>query len=70
MRDVLINHEPVEPYKILKFEGLVASGGAAKSAIDGREVTVNGTTETRRRRKILAGDTISFNGESLRVSLA
>jgi ribosome-associated protein len=70
MRDVLINHEPVELYKILKFEGLVASGGAAKSAIDDREVTVNGTTETRRRRKILAGDTISFNGESLRVSLA
>ena len=70
MRDVLINHEPVELYKILKFEGLVASGGAAKSAIDGSEVTVNGTTETRKRRKILAGDTISFNGESLRVSLA
>lgn len=70
MRDVLINREPVELYKILKFEGLVASGGEAKSAIGDGQVTVNGETEIRKRRKILAGDVIEFNGESLRTSLA
>ncbi len=69
MRDVLINQEPVELYKILKFEGLVASGGEAKSAIGDGQVTVNGETETRKRRKILAGDVIGFNGESLRTTL-
>jgi len=30
MRTVEINREPIELYKILKFEGLVASGGEAK----------------------------------------
>lgn len=30
MRTVDIHKEPVELYKILKFEGLVASGGEAK----------------------------------------
>ncbi|MEH6586329.1 MAG: RNA-binding S4 domain-containing protein [Halioglobus sp.] len=70
MRDVLINQEPVELYKILKFEGLVASGGEAKSAIADGLVTVNGNTETRKRKKILAGDTIEFRGGSMRIRLA
>lgn len=70
MRDVVINQEPVELYKILKFEGLVASGGEAKSAIADGLVTVNGSTETRKRKKILAGDTIEFRGGSMRIRLA
>ncbi|MEE4143218.1 MAG: RNA-binding S4 domain-containing protein, partial [Halieaceae bacterium] len=32
MRTVTINREPVELYKILKFEGLVDSGALAKTA--------------------------------------
>lgn len=70
MREVLITREPVELYKILKFEGLVASGGEAKSVIGNGQVAVNGITETRKRRKIVAGDTIAFDEESLLVALA
>ncbi|MEP4146208.1 MAG: RNA-binding S4 domain-containing protein [Halioglobus sp.] len=70
MREVLITREPVELYKILKFEGLVASGGEAKSVISEGLVTVNGNTETRKRRKIVAGDTIAFNQEALLIALA
>jgi hypothetical protein len=33
-RSVELLREPVELYKVLKFEGLVASGGEAKAAID------------------------------------
>jgi len=33
MTQIEINKEPVELFKILKFEGLVGSGGEAKSAI-------------------------------------
>jgi hypothetical protein len=33
MRTVEINREPVELYKILKFEGLTSSGGEAKLLI-------------------------------------
>lgn len=69
MRHVEIKVEPVELYKILKFEGLVANGGEAKFAIADGQVTVNGTIETRKRRKIVNGDTIEFGNEQLQVRL-
>ena len=42
MRDVKITEEPVELYKLLKFEGMVASGGEAKTVISEGQVLVNG----------------------------
>lgn len=69
-RVVLLTHEPVELYKVLKFEGLVASGGEAKGVIDEGRVSVNGTVETRRRRKLVDGDVIEFAGTTLRVRRA
>jgi len=70
MRDVILKSEPVELHKILKFEGLVPSGGVAKMAIDAGDVLVNGEVETRKRKKIVAGDVIEFNGESIRMVLS
>lgn len=70
MRTVEISREPVELYKILKFEGLVASGGEAKAAIDDGQVRVNGEVETRRRKKILSGDVVTFGDEELKMALA
>ena len=69
MREVEIHTEPVELFKILKFEGLVSSGGEAKRVIDAGEVRVNGEVETRRRRQIRSGDTIEFAGETLVIRL-
>ncbi len=69
MRVVEINREPVELYKILKFEGLVTSGGEAKLLIGDGQVMVNGEVETRRRRKMLNADIIEFRGESLQLKL-
>lgn len=69
MRDVYVTKEPVELFKILKFEGLVGSGAEAKQVIDSQLVQVNGVIETRRRKKIVSGDTINFAGESLKVVL-
>jgi len=69
MRDVEISKEPVELYKILKFEGLVTTGGEAKLLIGDGQVTVNGEIETRRRKKIVNGDVIEFRGEKLLVRL-
>jgi ribosome-associated protein len=68
VRVVEITSEPVELYKILKFEGLAASGGEAKQAIAFGEVIVNGQVETRKRKKIFAGDVIEFMGEAIRVA--
>lgn len=70
MRQVDITKEPVELFKILKFEGIVASGGQAKLVIGDGQVTVNGEVETRKRRKIMGGDIITFGDEALRIRLA
>ena len=67
MKDVILKTEPVELYKILKFEGLVPSGGVAKLAIESGDVVVNGEVETRKRKKIVAGDIIEFNGDIIRL---
>jgi ribosome-associated protein len=67
MREVVLKNEPVELHKILKFEGLVPSGGVAKLAIESGDVFVNGEVETRKRKKIVAGDVIEFNGEKIRL---
>lgn len=56
MNKVVINREPVELYKVLKFEGLVASGGEAKMAVAEGLVSVNGQLETQKRKKLVAGD--------------
>lgn len=69
MRVVGISKEPVELYKILKFEGMAASGGEAKLVIARGLVLVNGKVETRKRKKIVAGDTIGFGQETIRIKL-
>jgi len=68
-RDVELNQEPVALYKILKFENLVLSGGEAKHVIAQGLVTVNGEVETRKRKKIFAGDIVEFQGEQVRLVL-
>ena len=69
MREVEITKEPVELYKILKFEGMVNSGGQAKSVIDEGLVTLNGKVETQKRKKIVSGDVISLWDETIQVRL-
>jgi len=69
MRDVILSKPAVELYKILKFEGLLSSGGEAKAAIDGGLVKVNGEVETRKRRQINAGDIIEVGSEKLQMRL-
>lgn len=70
MRDVEIRQQPVELYKLLKFEGLASSGGEAKMRIAAGHVTVNGEVETQKRKKILAGDIVEFAGEKLRIRVS
>ena len=60
MRIVEINKEPIELYKLLKFESLVTSGGEGKFVIAAGLVRVNGAVETRKRKKIVSGDTVEF----------
>ena len=70
MNKIEITQEPTELYKILKFENLVASGGEAKFVINSGEVRLNGEVETRKRKQIVAGDTIAFGGQTYTITLA
>lgn len=69
MRTVEISREPVELYKILKFEGMVASGGEAKLVIADGLVQVNGQVETRKRRKIVSEDIIELDEDIILIQL-
>ncbi|MDD2343646.1 MAG: RNA-binding S4 domain-containing protein [Tolumonas sp.] len=69
MKEIEITQEPVELYKILKFESIVSSGGEAKAVIDDGQVLVNGLVETRKRKKIISGDIIEFMGNEFKIVL-
>ena len=70
MKHIEIYREPVELYKLLKFEGLASSGGEAKIFIAEGLVAVNGEIETRKRKKMVSGDILEFAGERFCVQLA
>ena len=55
--------------QFLKQVGIVGSGGEAKILIQGGEVLLNGVVETRRGKKLVAGDVVEFGGQRLVVSL-
>lgn len=65
MREIELSRVPVELYKVLKFEGLAGSGAEAKAAVADGQVRVNGEVETRKRRKVVGGDTIEYAGETI-----
>jgi ribosome-associated protein len=52
---------------LLKAGGLCDTGGAAKVAITTGKVLVDGETETRRGKKIRAGQVATFEGKTIKV---
>ena len=66
-RDVEVKEMPIELCQFMKFGGLTQSGGEAKQLISEGRVLVNGAVETRKRRKLSAGDQVSFSGEVIVV---
>lgn len=51
----------------LKKAGLVDSGVDAKMVIQDGLVSLNGQVETQRGKKLYGGETISYNGETVKV---
>lgn len=51
----------------LKAAGLVESGSEAKEVILEGLVQVNGETDTRRGKKLYAGDVVTYDGEEIRI---
>ena len=52
---------------LLKATGLAHSGGGAKVLIADGQVQVNGEVETRRGRKLRAGDTVVLDGQRVQL---
>jgi ribosome-associated protein len=53
--------------QFLKSNTIAQTGGQAKLLIQAGEVKVNGQIETKRRRKLVAGDVVELNGRSWQV---
>ena len=65
---ITIRGESIELCQLLKFAGMAATGGEAKMAIVSEMVFVNGEIETRKRRKIVAGDRVTFGEQAIVVA--
>ena len=68
-RPVIVRAVPIELCQFLKFGGLTGTGGEAKQVISSGLVTLNGAVETQKRKKLLAGDRVTYDGQTLVVRL-
>lgn len=62
-----ISPPTIELDRFLKWVGAVETGGEAKQCIRAGRVTVNGVVETRRGRKLQAGDLVALDAETFTV---
>jgi ribosome-associated protein len=68
VRDVEVTGEVINLQQLLQLAGVVDTGGEAKNLIATLAVAVNGQPESRRGRKLRAGDVVEVaEGETLRV---
>jgi ribosome-associated protein len=52
---------------LLKIAGIIGTGGTAKGFLSEYEVLVNNERETRRGRKLYAGDAVSFGHDDFQL---
>lgn len=67
MREVKIKDDFIKLGQALKLTGLVDSGVEAKIVIQNGEVKVNGETDTRRGKKLVPGDAVSYQGKEFKI---
>lgn len=65
---VAITTEFIKLDALLKFAGIMETGGEAKEAVQAGAVRVNGEVCTMRGKKIRPGDVVSLDGVELTVS--
>ena len=67
MQEIKLRDEYIKLGQALKAAGLVGSGVDAKMVIQDGLVKVNGETEVQRGKKLYDGDTVTFEGETIRI---
>ena len=64
---IKIDSEYIKLQDLMKFCGLVGTGGEAKIVIQNGEVKVNGEVCTMRGKELRAGDKVEFDGTEIIV---
>lgn len=67
MKIIHLKDEYIKLGQALKAAGLVESGVEAKEVIQAGLVKVNQETDTRRGKKLFAGDLVSYDGEEIKI---
>ena len=67
MQIIKLREEFIKLGQALKAVGFVESGVEAKDVIQSGLVLVNGEIDTRRGRKLYAGDIVVFDGEEIKI---
>lgn len=63
METIEINTETIQLDQLLKWAGIIESGGQVKLLLADELIKLNGASETAKRRKIKPGDIIEIVGE-------
>ena len=63
----LAGHDYIELCNLLKVLGWCGSGGEAKIRIASGEALVDGEVELRKRCKLRTGQTVEFDGETVKI---
>ncbi len=67
MEEIKIYTDYIKLDDLLKFAGLLGTGGMAKAVIQDGLVTVDGEVCLMRGKKLRGGEVVSFNGQSVKV---
>lgn len=67
MEELKLKSEFIKLGQALKAANMVESGVMAKLVIQDGLVTVNGEVECRRGKKLVDGDVVSFEGETIKI---
>lgn len=67
MYKIKLREDHIKLGQALKAAGLVESGVDAKFVIQDGLVKVNGSIETQRGKKLIAGDKVEFDGEEILI---
>ena len=67
MEIIKLREDYIKLGQAIKAANLVESGVEAKEVIQDGLVEVNGEVDTRRGRKLVAGDVVTFDGEEIKI---
>lgn len=68
MEIIKLKEEYIKLGQALKVAGLVESGVDAKFAVQDGLVKVNGQVETQRGKKLVEGDIVEYDGNSIKIT--